>query len=189
MTTTLAETCVHSARHSVRLLLKSWSTGTLPVLDYLAAQYTFAAAVILLLSSLTFETNRQTDRTDFESASYLLHQLKSSGNLPACEFCEHLDLVVESVATFEGRQPASQTVPVPEIADTSNNAATTQGVPIPNAEVSTSDFITTGMAIFDPLVQQFLTQDETQFDLPFLPGDDLFDDFDWFGTTANNQEA
>jgi len=93
------------------------------------------------------------------------------------------------VATFEGRQLASQTVPVPEIADTSSNAATTQGVPIPNAEVPTSDFITTGMAIFDPLVQQFLTQDETQFDLPFLPGDDLFDDFDWFGTTTNTLEA
>lgn len=128
MTTTLAETCVHSARHSIRLLLRSWTTGTLPVLDYLSAQYTFAAAVILLLSSLTFEPSRQADRTDFESASYLLQQLKLSGNLPACEFCEHLDLVVESVATFEGRQPASHTLPMPEIANTSNDAATTQGL-------------------------------------------------------------
>ena len=188
MTTTLAETCVHSARHSIRLLLRSWSTGALPVLDYLSAQYTFAAAVILLLSSLTFETTRQIDRTDFESASYLLQQLKSSGNLPACEFCEHLDLVVESVATFEGKQPTSQTVSVPETANLPDNVALSHNVPISSVEALPSDFITTGMAIFDPMVQQFLTQDESQLDLPFLAGDDLFNDFDWFGTTTSNQE-
>jgi len=189
MTTTLAETCVHSARHSVRLLLRSWSTGTLPVLDYLSAQYTFAAAVVLLLSSLTFEANRHNDRTDFESANYLLQQLQSSGNLPANEFCEHLDLVVETVATFEGRQLASQTDPIPETANMPDNVALSQNVPTSTAEALPSDFITTGMAIFDPLVQQFLTQDEPQLDMSFLDGDDLFNDFDWFGTAMGNQEA
>jgi len=159
------------------------------MLDYLSAQYTFAAAVILLLSSLIFGANSQTDSTDFESARFLLQQLKSSGNLPACEFCEHLDLVVETVAAYEGRESGVQAGSALETVNMPDGVASSRNLPVPDVEAVPSEFITTGMAIFDPLVQQFLTQDESQLDLPFLPGNDLFDDFDWFGTTTTSHEA
>jgi proline utilization trans-activator len=188
-TSALAETCVHTARHSHRLLTKSWVTGALPALDYLSAQYTFAAAVVLLLSSITFSCNAQNDQNDFESSAHLLNELKRNGNIAAIEFSEHLDLVVQAVAVFEGSslstvQQASATT---SLLLTPNINPPARGGSIPSMVQPARDDITTEMALFGPLVQDFLTQGDTELGLPFMLENDAFlDGFDWSGANLES---
>lgn len=176
-TQALAETCIHTARHSYRLLTRSWISGTLASLDFFSAHYTFAAGMVLLLSSLAFPDN-QSDRDDFDSAALLLKELENKGNFAGREYYHHLELLLSSTATFETdtAKPQAETqsmismesgVHGPEPFLQRNNGfgeATTQNEPI-----------TTEMAIFGAPIQDFLMQG----DIPLFPDDGTLDGFDW----------
>jgi hypothetical protein len=120
-----------------------------------------------------------------------LSELKTHGNISAREFVEHLELVVEAVATFESNGHTVQPAPV------SNSLLLTPNInPLPQGSTmssttgpigSLSDPITTEMALFGPLMQDFLTQDETELGLPFMLDNDAFlNGFDWSGTNLES---
>lgn len=177
-TQTLAETCIHTARHSYRLLTRSWISGTLASLDFFSAHYTFAAAMVLLLSSLALPQDKQNDRDDFDSAAHLLRELEKKGNFTAQEYLGHLDQLLSSAATFESSvsQLATSENPSASLQESALNGTGPflhQNTAFGEANMQ-NEPITTEMAIFGAPIQDFLMQG----DIPLFPDDNL-DGFDW----------
>jgi hypothetical protein len=170
-TSALAATCTHSACHSYRLLMRSWVNGSFFTLDYLSAQYLFAAATVLAISSLSNDSNAKSHQNDLESATHLLRQLSLLGNLAATEFCGHLDAVLRSISAFKaGRGGSSDETALIE-------ASAAAAVP--------PDTVTTEMALFGPLVGDFLTQTDTE--LGILLDDSALDWSAWAGVLADQE--
>lgn len=173
VTSALAETCVHSARQSYRLLTRSWIDGSLATLDHYSAQYLFAAATVLVISSLSFDANGQADKDDFDSATHLLRQLRDLGNISAEEFCCQLDILIQAIGVFE----AGRTNP--------------SGMTGPNFESALADYtfrndpMASELGIFGPLVQDFLSQTDTELGVPLPLDDVVFDGFDFWSTLPN----
>jgi hypothetical protein len=171
-TLALASTCTHSACHSYRLLMRSWLNGSFFTLDYLSVQYLFASATILAIGSLSSDSQAKSHQNDLESATHLLRQLSMLGNLAASEFCGHLDAVLRSIATFKAsRGESSET-------STMVQASPAAGRP---------DTVTTEMALFGPLVGDFLTQTETELGMPLLLDDSALDWSAWAGVLADQE--
>ncbi|KAI9172653.1 fungal-specific transcription factor domain-containing protein [Paramyrothecium foliicola] len=89
----LSEACLQSARRSYRILAESWISGLFPTFDYTYPQYLFSAAIVLAISSVLPSPDHQSDGDDFEAAAGILSQLEQNGNLPAKEFCRHIDAI------------------------------------------------------------------------------------------------
>ena len=164
-TVMLAETCSTSARHSFRLLVQSWINGSLPALDYLSAQYLFAVCMVLAISSLCFDANSHADRNDYQSAHHLLSHLHRLGNIAAGEFCQHADQFPHCISQFETERGARVLEPDDQ-PDPSQSANILPFIP------TSSGDMTTEMAIFQPLLQDFLVQADTELCVP-LPSDYL----------------
>ncbi|KAH8599112.1 fungal-specific transcription factor domain-containing protein [Bisporella sp. PMI_857] len=98
---TLAEACLHAARHSNELLTQIWADGTLATYTYFGAQYLFSSAVILAISTLLSENGM--DRDLLRSSAQLLQFMADSGNLSALEFCGHLDHVKLACDEYRSR--------------------------------------------------------------------------------------
>lgn len=173
-TSALAATCAHSARHSYRLLMRSWVNGSFFTLDYLSAQYLFASATVLAISSLSLDNHTKSDQNDLESATHILQQLSRLGNLAATEFCTHLNAVLQSSATFRAGR---------------GNQATGSGSSIVQASPAAvrPDTVTTEMALFGPLVGDFLTQADTELGVPLLLDDSALDWSAWAGVLADQE--
>lgn len=171
-TSALAETCVNSARNSYRLTMRSWIDGSLAMLDHYSAQYLFAAATILAISSLSFDTNSQVDKDDFESASHLLRQMRDLGNISAQEFYHQLEILIQNIGAFEAVRANPMGVPTFEARGNLENSGTEYPI--------RSDAITSDLGIFGPLVQDFLSQTDAELGVP-LPLDDIvFDGLDFW---------
>lgn len=176
-TQTLAETCIHTARHSYRLLTRSWISGTLASLDFFSAHYTFAAAMVLLLSSITLPQDKQSDRDDFESAAHLLRELEKKGNFAAQEYLGHLDLLLSSTATFEANSMQSQSEANATMLVENNGQGRQSFLQTANTfgeATAQNEPITTEMAIFGAPIQDFLMEG----DVPLFD-DDTLASFDW----------
>ncbi|THV64875.1 putative fungal-specific transcription factor, partial [Aureobasidium pullulans] len=147
----LAETCVHTARHTCRLLTQAWTA--LPALDYSSAQYLYAAATILAVANLCVGSNAMADKETFQSAHHLMKQLDRLGNIAAREFCQHLDAVLECISRFE--------------AEKSEQLLGVTSQELSNMDPLRMDEMTTEMAIFQPNVQDFLSYDKTDLEALF----------------------
>ncbi|TIA44811.1 putative fungal-specific transcription factor [Aureobasidium pullulans] len=147
----LAETCVHTARHTCRLLTQAWTA--LPALDYSSAQYLYAAATILAVANLCVGSNAMADKETFQSAHHLMKQLDRLGNIAAREFCQHLDAVLGCISRFE--------------AEKSEQLLGVTSQELSNMDPLRMDEMTTEMAIFQPNVQDFLSYDNADLEALF----------------------
>ncbi|KAH0239027.1 putative fungal-specific transcription factor, partial [Aureobasidium melanogenum] len=147
----LAETCVHTARHTCRLITQAWTA--LPALDYSSAQYLYAAATILAVSNLCLGSSAQADKETFQSAHHLMKQLDRLGNIAAREFCQHLDAVLECISRFEAEKSEQLLGVTPQ--------------QLSSIDPLRMDEMTSEMAIFQPNVQDFLSYDNADLDALF----------------------
>jgi hypothetical protein len=100
----------------------------------------------------------QSDEDNFSNAAEILEQLDQSGNYGAKEFCQHLDAMKKCMAIAnELRGRESQMGPVSLFTD-----VTEQETPLSY----TGSGITAGMALAEPLLQEFLA--ETDLNLQFF---------------------
>ncbi|KAG9565753.1 putative fungal-specific transcription factor, partial [Aureobasidium melanogenum] len=147
----LAETCVHTARHTCRLITQAWTA--LPALDYSSAQYLYAAATILAVSNLCLGSSAQADKETFQSAHHLMKQLDRLGNIAAREFCQHLDAVLECISRFEAEKSEQLLGVTPQ--------------QLSSIDPLRMDEMTSEMAIFQPNVQDFLSYDNADLEALF----------------------
>ncbi|KAK6002093.1 hypothetical protein QM012_001731 [Aureobasidium pullulans] len=147
----LAETCVHTARHTCRLITQAWTA--LPALDYSSAQYLYAAATILAVSNLCLGSGAQADKETFQSAHHLMKQLDRLGNIAAREFCQHLDAVLECISRFDAEKSEQLLGMTPQ--------------QVSNIDPLTMDEIPSEMAMFQPNLQDFLSYDNVDLDALF----------------------
>lgn len=153
ITPTLAEACIHAARHSNELLTQVWVEGTLATFGYFDAQYLFSSAVVLAISGVL--DGRSNDRERMDSASQLLHYLANSGNLSATEFCGHLDQVRTACDNYRSEE-------VDHVADYPPDGSLVYSG---GANLLAQE-ITTEMALGQSPMQDFLTRSEFTFDIP-----------------------
>ncbi|KFY97034.1 hypothetical protein V498_02328 [Pseudogymnoascus sp. VKM F-4517 (FW-2822)] len=153
VTSTLADACLYTARHSNELLTQLWIEGALSTFGYFDAHYLFSSAVILAISSVSDADNEDKDRLD--SAAQLLQSMANSGNLSATEFCGHLDQVRS--ATNGSRSG---------VADAPGTSEEEQGLSSYNTFNATINPLTTEMALLEQPMEDFLTQAEFPFEFP-----------------------
>jgi proline utilization trans-activator len=158
----IAQTCIQCARHSFRLLSEAWIQGSFALFDYFYTQYLFSAAIVLVISALFDINNERTDADDFDTSIQILYQLAESGNFGAKEFCLHIDAmqqaIEESPTNSRGNLRLGSTVPA--LIDATPQIL----LPYP------SPAMTTGMALTDSSLQQFLAQPDHNFQLANMTG-------------------
>ncbi len=164
----LAEACIRCARHSHRILTDSWIDGSFAIFDYTYTQYLFSSATILAISSLTIGQAEQDDRDYFESACHFLEQLRENGNFAAREFCEHLDAMRSLMAVFSSTKGDATPHDVPDrtCPDTFPAHSTALSSAIPTPVSGFQPMMTAEMALAEPSLQDFLSQED--LDLSFL---------------------
>lgn len=157
----IAQTCIQCARHSFRLLSEAWMQGAFALFDYFYTQYLFSAAIILVISAL-FDMDDSKDADEFDTSVQILSQLAQSGNFGAKEFCLHIDAMKrtmeESLPPIRGNSRIGATAPV------LTGSANQTTIPY------TSPAMTTGMALTDSSLQQFLIQPDRNFQLANITG-------------------
>ncbi|KAF7595929.1 hypothetical protein BBP40_004075 [Aspergillus hancockii] len=174
---TLSEACIHSARHTMVLCAEEWTNGSLSVYGYAFAQYIFTSALVLVISSL-LPFGSVNDLTSVETAIEMLRCFVGNGSLIACDLYEHLQRV--QICLTSGRFSSGMS-PVTEGANTQLSQA--GSVPVPHRpfrppdatnehytgaqicsavdgdhSVGVPPCITTEMALYQPMMQDFLTQ-------------------------------
>ena len=164
----LAEACIRCARHSHRLLVNAWTSGSFFIFDYFYTQYLFSAIIILAISNLLKGNDGHTDGESFEIGTELLGELKQNGNFAAIEFCRHTDAVRHFQAQFLQKN-RDNTV------DGRNLAAGPSRTTVPTDNSDSTALVTAGMALTEPLLQEFLAQPD--LDLSFMYDDGLQDNF------------
>ncbi|KAL4900407.1 hypothetical protein BDW74DRAFT_188256 [Aspergillus multicolor] len=185
--TTLSETCIRCARHSCSVLVDSWTNGSFMVFDFFYTQYLFSAATILAISSLLPGKERQSDEEQFEVAVSFLSQLRDSGNYAAAEFYKHIEAVTELLHPTKVRlsDSGSENTATPQ--DSAYGSALDTGLTeLPSA----SNDMTTGTALFDPLLQELLEQ--PSLDLEFIDSSMYLDEqqgFYWPDLTTQGDPA
>lgn len=103
------------------------------------------------------------DKNDLQSAVHLLHQLRRAGNVAAGEFCEQIEAVLQCISTVEGSRQVAVTVSEPNL-----HGFTPSSSNFPIHRDSTNP------TIFGPVVQDFLSQVDTELGLQFPLDDDGF---------------
>jgi proline utilization trans-activator len=152
VTSTLADACLHTARHSNELLTQLWIEGALSTFGYFDAHYLFSSAVILAISSISDADSKDKDRLD--SAAQLLRSMADSGNLSATEFCGHLDQVRSAIDGSRSDVAAPST------------AEAEPGIRPYSTFNDTMNPLTTEMALLGQPMQDFITQAEFPFEFP-----------------------
>lgn len=144
----LAETCIHTARHSSDILTQAWINGTLTTFGYFDAHYLFSSAVVLAISSLLNPTS--SDGGVFDMMSQILKTMAENGNLSAAEFSGHLDCVYTSITLYQ---------------DQALNANVGEGAKRGDEVLVRAQLSTTEMALGETSMQDFLLQaDSGEFD-------------------------
>lgn len=164
----LAEACIRCARHSQRLLVRAWTTGSFFIFDYFRTQYLFSAITILAISDTLKGNDGHTDGEDFEIGTELLSELKQNGNFAAVEFCRHTDAMRHSQALFL-RKIGNTAV------DGRNLGTGPFRTAVPTDNIDSTSLVTAGMALTEPWFQEFLAQPD--LDLSFMYNDGLQDNF------------
>lgn len=146
---TLSETCIRCARHSCRLLVDSWTNGTFMTFDFFYTQYLFSAAMVLGISTLLDNKERQNDEEQFEVAASLFQQLRDNGNYVAAEFYQHIEAATSLMQKT-----------MPHIWDHIGSAKmpqrNTSDLDVRSSTLCES--MTAGTALSEPLLQQLLNQ-------------------------------
>jgi proline utilization trans-activator len=146
----LADTCIQCARHSYNLLSESWLRGAFAVFDYFSTHYLFSCATVLAVSSLLGREDGHHDGDHFEVASQFLEQLQNNGNYCAREFYGHINAMKRSMDLLNSR--GRETLTSKSTTFASRELADIRSIP------RTSTFITAGMALAEPSLQEFLAQ-------------------------------
>ncbi|KAL2067518.1 hypothetical protein VTL71DRAFT_1943 [Oculimacula yallundae] len=181
---TLAEACIHAAKHTHSLIIHQWTSGSLPIFGYFNVQYLFSSAMVLLMSSLIFAENATSDMEAFETSAQILRCMSGDGNLTAAEFSKNLEEVKVSLEVYKasrnpnnvGGDPArlgtteSADPPVAASGDLSTAFGSSIDVSLRNAPGG----FTTEMAFMEPTMQSFLAQSD--FDLGLLNPSELSGD-------------
>ncbi|OBU00228.2 hypothetical protein VE01_01650 [Pseudogymnoascus verrucosus] len=152
VTSTLADACLHTARHSNELLTQLWIEGALSTFGYFDAHYLFSSAVILAISSISGIDSKDKDRLD--SAAQLLQSMADSGNLSATEFSGHLDQVRSAINGSRSDVSAPSTL------------ETELGIRTYSTFNDTVNPLTAEMALLEQPMQDFITQAEFPFEFP-----------------------
>ncbi|KAM3077955.1 hypothetical protein ACMFMF_004368 [Clarireedia jacksonii] len=153
---TIAEACIHAARHSNELLTEAWAEGTLATFGYFDAQYIFSSAVILEIASIL---NAQSiDSTLLQSSVHQLQFMAESGNLPAIEFCGQLEAVKLACEEYRSRIAISTNSSITVNSNEANQEASIGSMQF--------DAFTTERALAQGSMRDFLDEDVFPFDLP-----------------------
>ncbi|KAF3397789.1 hypothetical protein F1880_005622 [Penicillium rolfsii] len=171
--TALSEACIRCARHSCRLLLDSWTNGSFMVFDYFYTQYLFSAATVLGISSLLDGRENQSDEEQFEVAVDLLSRLQDCGSFVAAEFHKHITAMIDMMTMRKSGAMDGATALA--LASTDNTT-----IDLNDVEQSSSmpEFMTAGMALNDPLLQDLL--DQPLPDLQFIDSSMYLDELESF---------
>jgi proline utilization trans-activator len=153
---TIAEACIHAARHSNELLTEAWTEGTLATFGYFDAQYIFSSAVVLEIASIL--NSQSIDSTLMQSSAHQLQFMAESGNLAATEFCGHLDAVKLACEEYRSQVAISANTSATLNADEANQEAPAVGMQF--------DCFTTERALAQGSMRDFLNEDVFPFDLP-----------------------
>ncbi|KAL2811259.1 fungal-specific transcription factor domain-containing protein [Aspergillus granulosus] len=154
---TLSETCIRCARHSCSLLVDSWTNNTFMVFDFFYTQYLFSAATIMGISSLLDSKERRSDEEQFEIVTSFLLQLRDNGNYAAAEFYQHIEAATNLMQTTKARLRfnARNTNAPPQ---DSINTLSINTNDLDRRSPALCDFMTAGMALSEPLLQELLEQ-------------------------------
>ncbi|KAH6719385.1 fungal-specific transcription factor [Leptodontidium sp. MPI-SDFR-AT-0119] len=173
---TLAEACIHAAKHSHSLIIHQWTSGSLPIFGYFNVQYLFSSAMVLLMSSLIATESATSDMEAFETAAQILRCMSGDGNLTAAEFSKNLEEVKRSFEIYKARRN-----PDHSSGDASGAGVVDSALSLTaeNGDISTAfgsgmnasmrnapGGFTTEMAFLEPTMQNFLAQSD--FDLGLL---------------------
>lgn len=184
---TLAEACIHAAKHSHSLIIHQWTSGNLPIFGYFHAQYLFSAAMVMLISSLISPENATSDMEAFQTGAQVLRCMSGDGNFAASEFSKNIEGIKSSLDVYRSRQnPTSHdegelrrtgiaTESAPLSLTTGNGDITTAFGSGMNASMRNAPGgFTTEMAFLEPTMQTFLAQSD--FDLGLLNPADMSGD-------------
>ena len=164
----LAEACIRCARHSQRLLVRAWTSGSFFIFDYFHTQYLFSAITIPAFSDLLKGNDGQTDVEDFEIGTELLGELKQNGNFAAIEFCRHTDAMRLSQAQL--LQKTEDTA-----VDGRDLRTGPSSTAVPTDNIESTSLVKAGMVLTEPSFQELLAQPD--LDLSFMYNDGLQDNF------------
>lgn len=90
----LKDACIHSARHTLVLCADEWTNGSSATYGYAFAQYSFTAALILVIAGLLPDngggTTAAEDLASVETATEMLSSTAANGSLVADDLSRHL---------------------------------------------------------------------------------------------------
>jgi hypothetical protein len=121
ITMALAESCVHAAQASSRMVECLFLDGSIATFGYWDAHHIFSAAMILIMSAMMRATAVNSEY--LETLLSVLRALKNDGNIPAVDFCERLSHIQARVTAllatgrFTGDGLHAQRHPVPREMD------------------------------------------------------------------------
>jgi len=179
---TLAEACIHAAKHSHSLIIHQWTSGSLPIFGYFNVQYLFSAAMVMLMSSLISSENATSDMEAFETAAQILRCMSGDGNLAASEFSRNLDEIKVSLEIYKSRREGNGdeearlgiTDSTLSLTAENGDSSTTFGSGLNASMRNAPGGFTTEMAFLEPTMQSFLAQSD--FDLGLLNPSELSGD-------------
>jgi hypothetical protein len=98
ITMALAESCVHAAQASSRMVECLFLDGSIATFGYWDAHHIFSAAMILIMSAMMRATSVNSEY--LETLLSVLRALKNDGNIPAVDFCERLSHIQARVTAL-----------------------------------------------------------------------------------------
>ncbi|RAL09417.1 uncharacterized protein BO97DRAFT_168384 [Aspergillus homomorphus CBS 101889] len=186
----LKDACIHSARHTLILCADEWTNGSSSTYGYAFAQYIFTSALILIISSL-LPGGTAEDFASVDTAVEMLNSLVANGSLVADDLYQHLIRAQNCLRTgrFASRFPITESETNhylntsfsppdnfshnPNLDVQSLNPSTMIHTPgLGNAVTGDPMYLTAEMALYQPLMQDFLTQsvgDLGCLDIPEVP--------------------
>ncbi|KAL2815081.1 fungal-specific transcription factor domain-containing protein [Aspergillus cavernicola] len=151
---TLAEACIHAARHSHSLILNKWFSGSLPVFGYFHAHYLFSSSLVLAMSSFV-SIGSPADIGAFETGLEVLSFMSENGNLAASEFYHNLEQVKSCLDQYRAgrannnpRDRIFTATTAPGLGDTLLLATSTA----PTASITTTTTTSTGVIPSGPIL-------------------------------------
>ncbi|KZF24914.1 putative C6 transcription factor [Xylona heveae TC161] len=182
---TLAEACIHAARHTHSLIVEEWVNGSLSMFGYFYAHYLFSSALVLAMSSLLAAKNKH-DIGGFETSIEILRSMSDNGNLSAKEFyvnLEQVKLCLDSQSIQDANngsqqrrqnneanmlmpdRPAMPPMVVPASMQNQSMLPAPSGSQGLSLSSNTFAGFTTEMAFLEPTMQDFLAQSDMDLGL------------------------
>lgn len=167
----LADACIHAARSSNSLLTQLWIDGGMAIFGYFDSHYLFSSTIILMMSSILGTNNSDSDREAADTASDIMEALVKDGNLPAAGFYQHFLEIRKVLTEFTergngggGHNQPGQTIDQNSGTEVRLETADAGG----GGQINdTNSAFLIQSALDDPSIQNFLTQPDIQYGLPF----------------------